>query len=76
MKDKILTVGFSKSTDREFNIFDPRNPGEPIAKQSIDQSSGGIMPFFDGDSGLLYLAGKGDGNIRYVVRNMVGCSHM
>jgi len=65
MKDKVLTVGFSKSSEREFNIFDPRNIGEPIAHLNIDTSSGGIMPFYDQDSGVLFLAGKGDGNIRY-----------
>jgi coronin-1B/1C/6 len=31
----------------------------------IDQAAGVIMPFYDDDSQLLYLAGKGDGNIRY-----------
>lgn len=65
LKEKVLTVGFSKSSEREFNIFDPRNLGEPVAHQNIDTSSGGIMPFFDYDSNLLFLAGKGDGNIRY-----------
>jgi hypothetical protein len=65
LKDKVFTVGFSKSSEREFNIFDPRSIAEPIAHVNIDTSSGGIMPFFDVDSGLLFLAGKGDGNIRY-----------
>jgi len=65
LNNKVLTVGFSKSTDREFNIFDPRNIAEPIAHLNIDTSSGGIMPFFDRDTNVLYLAGKGDGNIRY-----------
>jgi coronin-1B/1C/6 len=62
---KVLTVGFSKSTDREFKIWDPRNIGEPIAHLTIDTSSGGIMPFYDRDTTVLFLAGKGDGNIRY-----------
>jgi coronin-1B/1C/6 len=65
LNNKVLTVGFSKSTDREFNIFDPRNLGEPIAHLNIDTSSGGLMPFFDRDTNVLFLAGKGDGNIRY-----------
>ena len=61
----MLTVGFSKSSEREFNIFDPRSIGEPVAHLNIDTSSGGIMPFYDHDTAILYLAGKGDGNIRY-----------
>jgi len=66
MKDKLLTIGFSKTSEREFNIFDPRSSLEnPIAHLSIDTSAGVIMPFFDNDTNVLYLAGKGDGNIRY-----------
>jgi len=65
MKEKVLTVGFSKSSEREFYIYDPRNIGEPLAHLNIDTSSGGIMPYFDHDTSILFLAGKGDGNIRY-----------
>jgi len=65
MKDKVLTVGFSKTSEREFNIYDPRNIAEPVAHLNIDSSSGGIMPYFDHDTSILFLAGKGDGNIRY-----------
>lgn len=65
LKEKVLTVGFSKSSEREFNIYDPRAIEEPVARLNIDTSSGGIMPYFDYDSNLLFLAGKGDGNIRY-----------
>jgi coronin-1B/1C/6 len=36
-----------------------------LKKNDIDQAAGSIMPFFDPDTCLLYLAGKGDGNIRF-----------
>jgi len=65
MNDKVLTIGFSKTSEREFNIYDPRKLGDPISHLSIDTSAGVIMPFFDPDTNILYLAGKGDGNIRY-----------
>jgi len=65
LKGNVFTVGFSKSSEREFNIWDPRAINEPIAHLNIDTSSGTIMPYFDHDSNLLFLAGKGDGNIRY-----------
>lgn len=65
LKDKVLTVGFSKNSEREFNIYDPRSINDPIAHLNIDSSSGSIMPFFDADTSILFLAGKGDGNIRY-----------
>lgn len=31
----------------------------------IDQAAGVICPFYDEDTNVLFLAGKGDGNIRY-----------
>jgi coronin-1B/1C/6 len=65
MRDKVLTIGFSKTSEREFNIYDPRKFNDPIAHLSIDTSAGVIMPFFDHDTNILFLAGKGDGNIRY-----------
>ena len=37
----------------------------PLCKVDIDQAAGVIMPFFDPDTKMLYLAGKGDGNVRY-----------
>jgi len=65
MKDKVLTIGFSKTSEREFNIYDPRKVADPIGHLAIDSSAGVIMPFFDHDTNMLFLAGKGDGNIRY-----------
>lgn len=64
-KDKILTTGFTKTIEREFCVWDPRNLAEPLAKQILDTQSGVIMPFYDPDTSLLFLAGKGDGNVRF-----------
>jgi len=65
MRERLLTVGFSKGNEREYWLWDPKNLSAPIHKNAIDSASGGIMPFFDPDTSLLFLAGKGDGNIRY-----------
>jgi len=64
-KEKVFTSGFSKTSDREICFWDPKKLTEPLKKETIDQSSGVLMPFYDNDCALLYLAGKGDGNIRY-----------
>merc|ERR1712100_81727 len=61
----IFNVGFSRSSDRTYSILDPRKLDSPIVSANIDTSSGILMPFYDNDTGLLFLAGKGDGNIRY-----------
>ncbi|KAG0267354.1 Coronin-like protein crn1 [Mortierella polycephala] len=63
--NRIATTGFSKMSDRQLNIWDTTNFDKALKSNNLDTSSGVIMPFYDGDSNMLYLAGKGDGNIRY-----------
>jgi len=62
---RILTVGFSKLSERQFIMWDPRNMSTPLVTENIDTASGLLMPFFDADLNILYLGGKGDGNIRF-----------
>lgn len=57
--NRIATTGFSKMSDRQLNIWDTDNLEKPLKSINIDTSSGVIMPFYDGDSNMLYLAGKG-----------------
>jgi len=64
-KDKLFTMGFSKTSERQFCLWDPRKLGESVRTENIDTAAGIIMPFFDNDTSVLFLAGKGDGNIRY-----------
>ncbi|KAF2100369.1 coronin-6 [Rhizodiscina lignyota] len=64
--DRIATTGFSRMSDRQLGLWDVRAPKEPIGGFMIlDQISGVCMPFWDDGTKCLYLAGKGDGNIRY-----------
>eukprot|EP01122_Echinamoeba_exundans_P001496 TRINITY_DN11535_c2_g1_i1.p1 TRINITY_DN11535_c2_g1~~TRINITY_DN11535_c2_g1_i1.p1 ORF type:complete len:471 (-),score=169.47 TRINITY_DN11535_c2_g1_i1:127-1482(-) len=62
---KLLSVGFSKTAERRFAIWDSRNLKDAITDQGIDNAAGIIMPFFDSATNVLFLAGKGDGTIRY-----------
>eukprot|EP00730_Choanoeca_flexa_P005602 TRINITY_DN11984_c0_g2_i1.p1 TRINITY_DN11984_c0_g2~~TRINITY_DN11984_c0_g2_i1.p1 ORF type:complete len:473 (+),score=156.09 TRINITY_DN11984_c0_g2_i1:26-1420(+) len=62
---KILTTGFSRMNERQFGIWDPENMAKPLKMEMIDTSSGTMFPYFDEDTQLAYLAGKGDGNVRY-----------
>lgn len=62
---KILTVGFSKTSDRQYAVWDPSNLSTPLCSENIDTASGQLMPFYDNDTGVLFLSGKGDGNVRY-----------
>lgn len=61
---KLFSVGFTKTSMRQMKIWDPRNLTTEVYRAEIDAAAGVIMPFFDNDTNLLYLAGKGDGNVR------------
>ena len=63
--DRLISVGFTRQSQRQFKIWDPRNLSRELKKVDIDQAAGVIMPFYDPDTNLLYLAGKGDGNVRF-----------
>jgi len=64
-QEKLFSMGFSKTSERQFSLWEPRKLTEPIRTENIDTASGILMPFYDNDCNVLYLAGKGDGNIRY-----------
>uniref|UniRef100_A0A0K8T8M4 Coronin n=1 Tax=Lygus hesperus TaxID=30085 RepID=A0A0K8T8M4_LYGHE len=61
----LATVGFSRLSDRQLAIWNEDDLSNPLTTEVIDSSSGVIFPYFDYDTNILFLAGKGDGNIRY-----------
>ncbi|KNC99952.1 uncharacterized protein SPPG_05325 [Spizellomyces punctatus DAOM BR117] len=63
--DLILSTGFSQRRDREFAIWDARNLSSSLSLHKIDTSPGILTPLYDGDTGMLFLAGKGDTSIRW-----------
>ncbi|SCZ92845.1 BZ3501_MvSof-1269-A2-R1_Chr1-1g00479 [Microbotryum saponariae] len=64
--DRIVTTGFSRTSDRQLFVWDSRDLNKgPVKTINIDQSSGTIMPFWCEGNNVLFLAGKGDGNVRY-----------
>lgn len=40
------------------NLFSQQNFGEPLTLQELDTGSGVLLPFFDPDTGIVYLCGK------------------
>ncbi|KAK2950825.1 putative Actin-binding protein [Blattamonas nauphoetae] len=61
----VLSTGFGQGSDRELTIWDLANTSKPLFHQKLDQSSGVIMPFFDEGTQILFLASKGESNIKY-----------
>ncbi|KAL4952550.1 hypothetical protein BDW69DRAFT_167429 [Aspergillus filifer] len=65
-RDRFATTGFSKMSDRQLALWDMRSPQLPVdGFKTLDSISGVCMPFWDDGTQCLYLAGRGDGNIRY-----------
>ncbi|KAK6462503.1 hypothetical protein DFJ63DRAFT_159546 [Scheffersomyces coipomensis] len=65
--DRVATTGFDRLSDRQVGIWDVNNieKGPIDGFLIIDASSGVLIPYFDASTSMLYIAGKGDGNIRY-----------
>ncbi|KAL7486734.1 hypothetical protein ACHAW6_012334 [Cyclotella cf. meneghiniana] len=61
---KILTTGHSRQSGREVKIWDLKNLSKPLVTEKIDNAAGVLMPMYDPDTNVVYLCGKGDGNIR------------
>ncbi|XP_041355950.1 coronin-2B-like isoform X3 [Gigantopelta aegis] len=62
---KIFTTGFARTSARQYALWDIRNMSAPQHQNDIDSSSGVLMPYFDYDTNVMFIPGKGDGNIRY-----------
>ncbi|XP_015041270.2 coronin-7 isoform X4 [Drosophila pseudoobscura] len=63
---RILTTGFDAARLRQVIIRDIRNFGTPEKTLELDCSTGILMPLFDPDTNMLFLAGKGDTTINYL----------
>jgi len=64
-KDKLVTIGFTKSNEREIALYDPRNLGKRLHSLPIDSSPSTPLPIYDDDTNVIILAGKGDGSLRF-----------
>ncbi|XP_066465685.1 coronin-1C isoform X1 [Tiliqua scincoides] len=61
----VFTTGFSRMSERQLALWNPKTMDEPIALHEMDTSNGVLLPFYDPDTNIIYLCGKGDSSIRY-----------
>uniref|UniRef100_A0A4W5N144 Coronin n=1 Tax=Hucho hucho TaxID=62062 RepID=A0A4W5N144_9TELE len=61
----IFTTGFSRMSERQLALWNPKSMEEPISVHELDTSNGVLLPFYDADTNVVYLCGKGDSSIRY-----------
>ncbi|BFZ14229.1 hypothetical protein BsWGS_17268 [Bradybaena similaris] len=62
---QVFTTGFARNSDRQYALWDIRKAGAPLMIEELDSSSGILLQYYDPDTRVMYVAGKGDGNIRY-----------
>eukprot|EP00088_Acartia_fossae_P016442 TRINITY_DN1919_c0_g1_i2.p1 TRINITY_DN1919_c0_g1~~TRINITY_DN1919_c0_g1_i2.p1 ORF type:complete len:628 (+),score=126.99 TRINITY_DN1919_c0_g1_i2:93-1976(+) len=60
-----LSTGFNRYSDREISIWTQADLDKPLKTVSLDSSSGVLNPVYDFDTKMVYIIGKGDGNVRY-----------
>lgn len=59
-------AGFDSARLRQIIIRDMRNFATPEKTLELDCSTGILMPLYDADTNMLFLAGKGDSTISYL----------
>jgi len=63
--DRIVTVGCNKRSEREIALWNLKSLNEPITRHELDTGSGNMLAAYDDTLSILYVAAKGDCNIRY-----------
>ncbi|XP_032783799.2 coronin-1C-A-like isoform X3 [Daphnia magna] len=61
----IFTTGFSKVSERQYSLRESGHLSNPMVQNEVDTSNGVMFPFYDSDTNIIYLCGKGDSVIRY-----------
>ncbi|CAF3200335.1 unnamed protein product [Rotaria socialis] len=62
---RIFSTGFSRMSERQYALWDEDNLGISLTMEELDSSNGILFPFYDEDTSLIFLCGKGDSTIRY-----------
>eukprot|EP01121_Diplochlamys_sp_Union-15-3_P016864 TRINITY_DN581_c0_g1_i1.p1 TRINITY_DN581_c0_g1~~TRINITY_DN581_c0_g1_i1.p1 ORF type:complete len:921 (-),score=175.71 TRINITY_DN581_c0_g1_i1:31-2793(-) len=63
--DQIFAIGSGQGSARVASLYDSRNLSKTITTLNIDNGSSQMSPYFDMDTGVMALWGKGEGNIKF-----------
>ncbi|NXO09289.1 COR2A protein, partial [Oriolus oriolus] len=63
--EKLFSTGMSRWNNRQIALWDQNDLSVPLLEEDLDGSAGLLFPFYDSDTHMLYVVGKGDGNIWY-----------
>jgi coronin-1B/1C/6 len=65
----IGATGFNRTSKQELKVYDLANLSTPIGDVNFGQESSTLMPYFDDDTSLLFLYGKGNGAVSFAEIN-------
>jgi hypothetical protein len=60
-----LTTGFSKMAERQYAVWDLRDLSQPLIMKRLDDYAGIANPFYDEDSKVVFIAGKGESAVSF-----------
>lgn len=63
---RFATFGASKKGWREVSVWDPKNLSAPLKTVELDTQTSPLLPMYEEGSGIIYIGGKGDGNVPFV----------
>jgi coronin-1B/1C/6 len=61
---KLIVTGV-KGGSRVIALYDPKKFSAPLSVQDVDQGGSVLTPYYDPDTSVLFLPGKGDATLRY-----------
>ncbi|KAF6025384.1 hypothetical protein EB796_016321 [Bugula neritina] len=56
--NRIFSTGFSNTGSREIAMWNAADLSKPTYRDTVDQSCGVLLPYYDPDINLIYIAGK------------------
>ncbi|CAI5791795.1 coronin-7-like isoform X1 [Podarcis lilfordi] len=56
----LLVSGFDSRSERQLSLHPAESLGPPVATAGLDVSPSTLIPFYDADTGVVFLTGKGD----------------
>jgi len=63
--DRVITAGTCTDSTREIALWNRSDLAEPVIKVEMDQGCGNMLVQYDNTLNMVYVAGKGDCNVRY-----------
>ncbi|VDM31264.1 unnamed protein product [Hydatigera taeniaeformis] len=63
--DRLFTTGFSRMSERQLALWDSSDLSKCLWREELDITNGILFPFYDIDTQLIFVCGKGDSSVRY-----------